>query len=1131
MKIREFTNKQSAIIALMSAALCMPLLSQTTSGNLTGTVFDASGAAVPDATVTASNDATGVPTMTTTTSSGQYRINNLLVGTYTLKVTASGFADAQLKNVNVALNELATANVTLQVGQAAESVEVTAESAVIDTSTAQMQTTYDAQQLQNLSMASTGSGVVNTSLLQAGIATGGAVGLGTGPSVGGQRPRNNNFTIEGIDNNNKAITGPLVQVPNDAVAEFTVIANQFSPQFGHSSGGQFNQVIKSGSNNFHGTLYEYFTNRNLNAADNLNAVEGNPLHPRYDNNRFGGNFGGPIKKDKLFFFVDWEYNPIGQTATTYYETPTQAGYNMLASIPGISTTNLQAYQKYLGVAPTANASPACVNPGVYVANTGGASTGNSCTALAGVAGTTTIPMGQISSALPNYQNTNTGLASVDYTISDKDQLRGRFIVDRLGQIDTTGYPSVFFTIIPNNNYLTTVSEYHNFSPNLTNELRLGFNRFFQIYTVPSQSFPGLDQFPSMNVYEGIGSFFGPDSNAPQYTIQNTYQINDGLNWTKGKHSLQFGFDGFSWISPQDFVQRSRGDYEWSFLSDYMFDYYPDYIAQRSLGGQEYSGNQYLYGIYGNDSWKLLPNFTVNIGLRWEYLTVPIGEQLQTLNQVSSVPGLIEFNKPQPQTDAFMPRIGIAYSPGTSGKTSIRAGFGENYDVLPDNFGLLTEPPQFTTTVDCTGGPATGCTQGGGPGSGFLANGGIKPNTTVGTPSLADLRAGTGGYVPNQTRPKAIQWNFGIQHVFAQNYTFDSEYIGTRGIDLPMQIQLNRQPVVNGSNALPLFYSMPSQAALNSLTNTLSALTTAYSNGGDIVPAYYNAGFTGIITSYQPWGSSTYHGWANTLTRRFSNGLQFIGAYTWSHNIDNSTAEVFSTYTTPRRPEDSQDVAQDRSSSALDHRQRLSFETLYDVTAFKNSNWFLKNLVGNWEIAPVYQYQTGTLYTVQSGVDSNLNGDSAPDRVFVNPSGQAGVGTGTTALTNSAGETVAYLANNPNAQYIAAPKGTLPNGGRNTGMLPPIDDLDITVAKNINVTERYQLQFALRAFNIFNHPQYVGGFISDVAPAGTALPGTNSSTTSSLVHNFLIPSNGIFGDPTQAFSSNPRMLQLSLKFVF
>lgn len=1131
--MRKFTSRMGAG-AILLLALSVTSFGQTTSGELTGTVFDPAGAVVPNASVTATSESTGVASKTTSTDAGQYRINNLLVGKYDISVTAAGFTNSELKGVDVTLNQVATANITLTVGQSTQSVEVSGEAAVIDTTTSQLQNTYSTQQLENLSMTSSGSGVVNASLLQAGISTGGAIGLGTGPSVGGQRPRNNNFTVEGIDNNNKAVTGPLVQVPNDAVSEFTVIANQFSPEYGHSSGGQFNQIIKSGTNQFHGTLYEYFGNRDLNAADNLNSIEGNPLHPRYDNNRFGGNFGGPIKKNKLFFFVDWDYSPVGQAATTAYDAPTAAGYNMLAAIPGISMTNLQQYQKYLGAAPAASET-FYVNPNVYLGGTGAPTSKAALTTASGalVPGTVAIPAGTISSSLPNFQNTNTGLASVDYSISDTDQLRGRFLLERQGVIDTNGFPEAFFVTRPYNYYLVTVSEYHNFSPNLTNELRLGFNRYFQTTPVPNISFPGLDQFPSMNVYEGtFGSFLGPDGNAPQYTIQNTYQLNDGINWTKGSHNFHFGFDGISWISPQSFTQRSRGDYEWSFLSDYVFDYYPDYIAQRSLGAQEYSGNQYLWGFYGNDSWKVRPNLTINIGLRYEYLTVPISEQEQSRNSVSNVPGLINFQTPQPMGLAFMPRIGIAYSPGTSGKTSIRAGFGRNFDILPDNFGLLTLPPQATTTVDCTGGPTTGCDQAGGPGSGFLANGGIKPNSTVTALTPAELRAGTGGYVPDQTRPEAVQWNFGVQHVFAGNYTVDSEYIGTHGVYLPVQIQLNRQPVVNASNALPLYYSMPSQATLNSLTSTLSGLEAQLAASGNILPAYLNAGFTGIITSYQPWGNSLYNAWANTLTRRFSNGWQLMAAYTWSHNIDDSTAEVFSTYVTPRRPENAQDLALDRSSSALDHRQRFSIESIYDFKPFKNRNWLLKNVVGNWEIAPVYQYQTGTLYDVQSGADSNLNGDSAGDRAFVNGKGNPGVGSGTTALQNSAGQTVAYLVNNPNAGYITAPKGTFPNGGRNTGMLRPIDDIDITLAKNINITEKYRVQFAARVFNLFNHPQYVGGFISDVAPCSTGIiAGSNCNPTAAIVHNFLIPTSSSFGDPTQAFSSNPRSMQLSLKFIF
>jgi hypothetical protein len=317
--------------------------------------------------------------------------------------------------------------------------------------------------------------------------------------------------------------------------------------------------------------------------------------------------------------------------------------------------------------------------------------------------------------------------------------------------------------------------------------------------------------------------------------------------------------------------------------------------------------------------------------------------------------------------------------------------------------------------------------------------------------------------------------------------------------------------------------MPTQATLDGLTSNLTNLTNTYNAHGNIIPGYLNAGFTGIITSYQPWGSSTYHGWANQVTRRFSNGLEFIGAYTWSHLIDNSTAEVFSTYLTPRRPADSTNLNLDRSDSALDHRQRLTGQLIYDVPWYKTShNWVMRNLVGNWEIDPIYTYQTGTWFDVQSGIDSNLNGDSAGDRAFVNPAGSATIGSGTTALKNTAGQTVAYLVNNPNARYITAPKGTLPNGGRNTEHLLPINDVDLTLMKRFTMHDRYNWEFAGRFLNIFNHPQYVGGLLNDVAPIGF---------TSTAVHNFLIPTTSLFGDPTQAFSSNPRTIQLSAKFTF
>ena len=1102
------TTRNLRFIGLIALALvaCLSTWAQSVNGDLIGTIFDPSGAGIPNATVVGRNQATGVETTTKSTSTGEYHLSNLPPGLYTIVVTASGFTRTEIRAVEVVLNKTATTNVKLAVASSVETVEVSAAAATIDTTTASVATAFQQTAISDLPIASGVSGVINLSLLNAGVGTSGAIGLGSGPSVGGQRPRNNNFTIEGIDNNSGSVTGPLVTIPNDGVAEFSVQQNQVSPEFGHSSGGQFNQIVRSGSNSLHGTAYEYLQNRDLNAADNLSAVNGDPLHPRYDNNRFGGALGGPIKKNKLFFYGLYEYNPVGRSSSAgQLYAPTAAGWATISSFAGMNQNNLTQLKTYLGTASSA-VSAASVG-GYPMVGPGNASLGEQVAATA-----KPVEIGLLGISSPAYTNSEAGVASVDYNISDKDSLRGRFILNRSGFIDTAASLPVFFQTVPSNNYLVAITEYHTFSPTLTNEFRLGYNRYSNDYAVGDQKWPGLDQFPNINVFE-LNAQLGPDGNAPQFGIQNQYQATENLTWTKGKHTLKFGFDGWKQISPQSFTQRSRGDYEWSYLSDYLFDYYPDYIAQRSLGNSVYYGDRVFTGFYANDSWKVTPNLTVNVGLRYEYQTVPYSERLQTRNAISNVPGLIVFQEPQPMKTAWMPRVGIAYSPGTSGRTSIRAGFGRSFDVLVDNFGLLTLPPQATTTVD-----VTGLDKGG-----FLAGGGIPPSTTGSTLTQAQARAGTGGYVPDQVRPQSLQWNFGVQHVFKENYTFESRYLGTRGIHLPVQAQLNRVPTVNGANALPFYTSAPSQATLNGLTTSLNALNAAYAAGSYLDPAYKAAGFTGIITSYQPWGNSTYHGWANQFTRRFSNGLQIVSAYTFSHNIDDSTAEVFSTYTTPRRPQNIRNLAADRASSALDHRHRFTTSVVYDTPWYnKSSNWALKNLVGNWEVAPIYTYQTGNWFTVQSGTDSNLNGDSGGDRAYVNAGGNPNIGSGATALKNSAGDTVAFLITNPAAMYVTTPKGGLGTAGRNTERMNPTNNFDATIAKSVNISEKYKLRFDGRFYNIWNHPQYVGGYLSDVAPIGF---------TDTATHNYTIPSTSVFHKPSQVFSSNPRSITVSAKFIF
>ena len=472
------------ILALLIGAALLPsgVVGQAISGDLVGTVYDASGAVVSHATVVAINEATNAKATTATNPSGEYRFSNLLVGKYDLTVSAAGFSATTLRAVPVELNKTATANLSLEVGKLATTLEVSGAAPLIDTTTAQMETTYETKQMQDLPSASIGLGVINLSLLQAGVASTGGLGAGTGPSIGGQRPRNNDFTIEGVDNNDKGVTGPLIQVPNDAVANFSLVSNQFSPEFGHSTGGQFNQVVTSGTNSFHGRAYEYFQNRNLNALDTSLINQGVTKVPRYDNNRFGGQVGGPIFKDKLFFFVNYEQNPIGQSQSpgSPLLAPTAAGYNTLLGMAGVSNTNVTTLQKY------AQAPSACTaaNIAAEICPAGG---------TLSVTGTP-VEVGILPVVAPNWQNYKYLTTSMDYNISDKDQLRGRYIYNNAQFIDTAAALS-FYTTIPYKYHLIALNEYHQFSPMISNEFRVGYNRVANTWGVPDIKFPGLDAIP------------------------------------------------------------------------------------------------------------------------------------------------------------------------------------------------------------------------------------------------------------------------------------------------------------------------------------------------------------------------------------------------------------------------------------------------------------------------------------------------------------------------------------------------------------------------------------------------------------------------------------------------------------
>jgi hypothetical protein len=1128
------------ILVLVFALACFALSSvslfgQAQGGRIVGTITDSTGAAVANADVEATNVGTNVPSKTKTNGAGEYHIDNLIPGMYKVTASASGFKGTS-ETVDVQLSMTGALNLTLVPGSASETVEVSGAPPLIDTSTPQLGTTYETDELRAIPTAGTGVlGVINLSLLQAGVGSSGGVGAGTGPAVGGQRPRNNNFTIEGIDENDKGVTGPDIYVPNDAVSNFTILQNQFSPEFGHSTGGQFNTSIISGTNTFHGTAYEFFQNRNLDAIDNnvvLSTSPGTkPTNPRFDRNRFGGQIGGPIFKNKLFGFVNYERTAFGTaTIPTVVSAPTALGYTQLQSIisaGGGNTANVAALQNW-AVAPTGG-----IPIDVCTSNTPSGGCGS------------TIPVdtGTLPIQAPSWRNDADLTTSMDFNLSDKDQIRGRYVYNKTTLIDNAATLPVFYTNEAVPGHLVSLSEFHTFSPTVGNEFRAGYFRTGFNLVVGNQKFlPTLDAFPNITM-DDLGLNVGPDGNAPQYGIQNLYQAIDNVTWTKGAHTLKFGVEGRKYISPQKFIQRSRGDYEWATLSDFAWDQDPlqdNAFAERSFGNSGYSGDQYAAYWYVNDIWKATHNLSINLGIRYEYTSTPYGWTQQSLNSISSVPGLITFASPEAPKKDFMPRVGFAYSPGNDAKMSIRGGFGLGYDVLYDNIGVLSRPPQIGSTVDC---PNT-CTQ-----NAFLANGGIPFQNLSGITVITDpavARDLTASFLPQHVQyPYAESWNLGVQRTFGSDYTAEVRYVGSRGVHLNVQNRINIQAVVTPSNSLPTFTG-GCDATCTALQNsntapgqvTLAALNNELNAGGFFVPAYLNAGLDNFLVGFMPWGASTYHGLQSQLQHRMANGLYFQAAYTYSHLIDNSTADFFSTVIAPRRPQDFQNLPAERANSVLDHRHRFTMSLVYDTQWYAHSpNWLLKNVLGGYQITPVYIYESGQWATIQSGQDSNLNLDNAGDRVVVNPAGVGNRGSDVTPIVNLSGDTVGYFAKDPSARYIRAGIGALASSGRNTFASPAINNLDFGISKGIKFTERTELRLGLLAINVLNHPQYTTGLVSQADSFSAASNGQrlvleprNSTVGPQSIGLNNFP-NGIFGNFKAAFPSNARELALSAHFSF
>jgi hypothetical protein len=1127
-RFRSFAH-MLAMLALFALASVIPVGAQQTTGGIRGIITDQNGAVVPGAKVTISSEKLSYRSETTTSSDGEYEFRDVLPGDYQIVVEAQNFNRLNLTDVRVELNKTTDVPAQLQTGQITETVNVSAGGAeLVETTTTQLSKSFNERQVVELAQTNVGGafggGVNNLALLAPNVASSGGVGVGSGGSIGGQRPRNNNFVIDGIDNNDKSVTGPQQYVSPENVAEFSLVANQFSAEFGRSNGGNFITITKSGTNDFHGSFYGFFRNRYLNALDNIQKiagivreenVPGKEFMPRSDFFRGGANFGGPIflprfgeggravrsGRDKLFFYAGYERIQQGFAASPGgITTPTAAGRALINTIPGLSATNLAVFNLYVPVAP---------------ANDAGTIT------VAGRA----IPIGNVTFPSPNWLKQNNVVTNIDYNQSTATTHRFRFNLTNNVRIDPTANLPAFFVLAPIKQRLFSYSMFHTFTSNLSNETRIAYRRSDTSTPTGSATFPGLDAFPNI-ILNDIGLNIGPNPNAPQLGIENNYQVVNNMTYLWGNHSLKFGGDFRKVISPQSFVQRARGDYDYSTTERFLLDISPDRLAQRSVGASPYYGDQKILYAFVQDDWRVRPNVTLNLGVNYSYQEVPKGANLQALNAISSVPGLVEFREPKEQLKNFAPKFGIAYAPnftegllgrvfGSNGKSSIRAGFSMAYDYIFDNLYILTLPPQANQTIDVNVNANL---------PNFLANGGIPPIPAATSTSVAEAREATAAYIFDQEVPYSLTWTLSIQRQLKQNWSVEFRYLGTRGIHLLTQSRLNVRAPVQPGHSLPTFLSRPSQAALDALPLSLEGLL----NESFFVPSFEAAGFTGnFLVSYPSNGNSTYHGASAQLIRRFADGFQVTAAYTWSHLIDDTTAEVFSTVLSPRRVQDFENLRSERADSALDRRHRFVISGIYELPWLRNhQNKLVRTLLGGFNFAGTYTAESGEKATVLSGTDSNLNLDAAPDRTIRNPSGVRNTASTVTALLNSAGETVGYLADNPNAEYIRAGLGALPTSARNTLQLPGINNVDFSIFKNFRFGEgSKKIQLRADFFNAFNHPQYVPGSVNDISPIPTTTVGALNTVNEANLRN------NLFNRPDRAFASNGRVIQLALRFDF
>lgn len=1085
------------LLVLVSAAVA-----QTSRGTLTGTVSDSTGAVIKDANVTITQAGTNVSRRTTSNSAGIYRFDAVDLGTYTVSVNAKGFRTEDLTGVEIQAAHTLNLDFALKVGAANEVVTVEATGVEVALQTAEQVRggNFSSQTIATLPVVG-GDSLTLTQLLP-GVSLGSFNSINQDGtlnfSVNGQRPRGNNFLIDGVENNDISVTGPAFTITNpDAVQEVNIQTADFSAEYGRAGGAVFNQITKSGTNDYHGSVAWVYTGSAFKALNHLDRVSGLTAPPRVVENIPDFTIGGPVLlpgyngHNKTFFFAAAQWDRLYGNATraTNVVAPDDAGVAVLQSLAG-SCPNAALYLKAIG---SVRGNPALsVAPISLAVPSGPTCNGTLRTGL-------NLTAGQVIRRSPQAALDNNHQVRVDHNASEKQTLSFRWLYDSStvtpsGLANFPGFDSDFTGKTLTGAFVDTYA----INPRMTNEFRFNYGRIGFNFPLHDASDPFLGALANYSPGSGLTAFGGA-TNIPQFRYANNWQYQDTLNVVRGKHTFRFGGDFLRQLARQHPPFNERGSFSYAssvknaanplgIPASAFANFLDDFGGRtgslnRQFGSSIYHPNLFRQSYFFQDSWKATGNLTLNLGVRYEIFGQP-ANTFTVAGFTNYDP--VNFAAPHKLDTNFKnigPSVGFAWNPKggqwfqrmLGGEKMVwRAGYQRSFDASFNN--LLSN---IAGSSPNTLGGNIGSSNIGRGAAGFSSLfSGIAATPPDKTSAQSNLLLGN---VPN---PDTQRWSLGFQRELPYNLIMDTSYVGSVSHHLYQTLDMN--PVVNLSTGDRLHPE---------LQNPLPASPT-----GQQIATHQGQG---IRTVRAASANSNYESLQFNLRRALKltpiGAVQLTGSYTYAHYLDN-ISDVFGFDSTPSS---FQSVPQirgfsprvDYGNSDFDRRHVGAISLLWTPRA--PTRGLMGSLVGGWTLSAVSHWSTGFPFTVANGFDRNGDGQTVPDRPDIGNlaaplnTRAAFSSTCSTGFTNPDGPTGNCV--DPNTVHFVEGSG-LPNArtvGRNTLFAPGLDNVDFSIAKRFRFTEKSGFELRLDMFNALNTTnlgnQVAGRAIDPNAPGVLGTP--------------------------------------------